>query len=281
MEMVQMKATSTDARADGTASVVLYWGSAGKGSVYNLARRGAAAAQMPPTPLNGGTPIEQVKDKASFEAQVPPASDDWKRLQGAFTALQDPPSSVLVDPGDAIASGLTEKEDKAFEALAQAYLKIRQARGLAYVDPSLTVDGWYVYELRRKAADGQDEVLVEDVTVQAGRYQLPDPPAIVDAYPGDHKVLVLWHRNDFAFTYNVTRAVGQAGAPQVVNDGPLLFDVVSDLDGKPLTGNPLNGSPLGLARPGFLDFQRWSCDGLPISHTVAGNAVEGPSNYVN
>jgi len=72
----------------------------------------------------------------------------------------------------------------------------------------------------------------------------------------------------------VGRSTASGGPYQQVNPDPILYDVTEDLD----------GNALATAKPGLVDFQRWSDDGLPITHEVvtSGGAtitVDGPANY--
>ncbi len=66
------------------------------------------------------------------------------------------------------------------------------------------------------------------------------------------------------------RSTMPAGFYQLASQEPSIYDVTKDVHGEDLP------SP----RPGFLDWQRWDDDGLPISHMEAGLPVDGPLNGV-
>jgi len=174
----------------------------------------------------------------------------------------------LVDPCTALNRGLTSDEEEAFNALAHINLKLRQARGLAYVDSAVKAGETYVYELRGVTKSGGEVVLAKGVRVVAGIFVLPDPPSGFTVTPGDRQVLALWNSNPHATSYTVRRSTIPSGFYQVINDVPIWLDIEKDLQGNPI-------SPAG---PGFVDFQRWDSDGLPATHTVDGAVIAGPDN---
>jgi hypothetical protein len=283
-----MNATSTDVKSREGVTVVLYWLPTANVVGYNLYRQNIGETQKPSAAWNGSKPISQVTDRASFESLIPVNSPEWQQLQEAFTLIENKNALLTrrsVDPGKIIERGLTPEEDKAFEVLALANLKIRLARGLAFVDRNVANNEWYVYELRGLTKSGLEIALSSGVRVKAGHYILPDPPSNITATAGDHKVLLLWDRNpipepakietfeelpSMPHGFCVGRATSQGGYPQVISDKTILFDITKDLDNNDVTP----------PRPGFLDFQRWE-EGLPVYHSVNGASIEGPRNYVN
>jgi hypothetical protein len=82
-------------------------------------------------------------------------------------------------------------------------------------------------------------------------------------------VLTTWNRNPYAFSYLVQRADVPGGPYRDLHQEAILYDITHGLDGQ----------RLATPKPGFLDHQRWSEDGLPISHDVDGTAVDGPRNF--
>ena len=313
LKLAAMSATSAGIDAGGKTYVVLFW-KKGEGVVgYNLYRREQSASSYPTTPLNGSKPIATVKTCAELKAIIPQGSAEWSMLSDAFSSLSAQPklgtkagkggsipsksyqinpskkalsSSVSIGklrpdlllgslgPCGPIERGLTPEEEAIFDMMATANLKIRVARGLAYIDSAVTANKTYVYELRGVKADGTETILAQNVQIQAGHFVLAGPPGGISAAPGDTKVLILWDRNPVASSYVVGRSTTSSGTYQQVNPDPILYDMTEDLD----------GNPLATPRPGLVDFQRWSDDGLPITHEVAttGGAtitVDGPANY--
>lgn len=267
-----MKATSTKVLPDGKINIILYWKSVSGVVGYNLYRRSIDDREMPDEPLNGDKLIGPVKDGKTLKSIVPVRSTEWKLLQNAFTILRDQASDTSnrrVDPAKAVERGLTPKEEEVFDSLAFTNFRIRLAKGLGFIDSNVKKDKWYVYELRGVKASDSEILLTKEVTVQAGHFLLLDPPSDIRLITGDHKVLALWNRNIHAHSYSVRRSESLASGYQIINDQPIIFDVKSDLDGNAID-----------PRPGFLDFQRWSEEGLPTSHIVNGRSINGPENYV-
>jgi hypothetical protein len=269
-----LKATSTKARSDGKVRIVLYWRPVTAIVGYNLYRKALEETEMPGKPLNGDKPIGPVKDGAALEAIIPRGSTEWALIQNAFTTLRDQASSSIrfrlpVDPAQAVDRGLTREEEELFELLAFESLPIRIAKGLGFIDDDVKNDKWYVYELRGIRANGSEIPLTEEFAIQAGHFQLPRPPSGIKAIPGDSKVLILWNRNDFAYSYNARRAVKYStNVFSKINAAPISFDIESDLDGNPIK-----------PQPGFLDFQRWDDEGYPSAHIVDGQSIYGPLNH--
>ncbi len=176
--------------------------------------------------------------------------------------------SRLVDPCSALERGLTDEEEAVFDALAHINLKLRIARGLAYIDRRVAVGKTYTYELRGVMNDERGVTLANGVAAVAGTFVLPDPPSGFSVAAGDRQVLALWNSNPHAASYTVQRSTNPGGPYQVVNDAPIWLDVEKDLQNKSI-------SP---PRPGFVDYQRWDKDGLPETHDVNGVAIAGPEN---
>ncbi len=267
-----LKATSTKAKRDGKARIVLYWRPVTGVLGYNLYRRNIDETKMPVKPLNGDKPIALVKDGAELESIIPRGSAEWTLIQNAFTILRDqtsPTSGSPVDPAQAIDRGLTQEEKKLFDLLAFESLPIRLAIGLGFIDSKVEKDEWYVYELRGINARGLEILLTEELAVQGGHFQLPGPPSHIQVIPGDSKVLILWNRNTFAYSYNVRRAEKYStNIYYKINASPILFNLETDLAGESID-----------PQPGFIDFQRWDEEGYPSAHIVDGQNIYGPLNH--
>lgn len=177
--------------------------------------------------------------------------------------------SVAVDPCTALERGLTAEEEKIFDVLAAANLKLRLARGLGFIDYDVKAHKRYVYELRGINSSGKEFIIAQNVEVWAGHFVLPGPPSNFTVTPGDNMVLATWDRRNDAFSYKMRRATSPGGPYYVVNDEPIVYDIETDLE----------GNKIDPPRPGFVDFQRWSDDGAPVSHEVNGVDIHGPENY--
>jgi hypothetical protein len=288
-----MKAT-TEVTRDGKTNVILYWKPSEGVLGYNLYRRSISEDKMPDTPINGSTCIRAVPRSAR---------ERWQLLEDAFQTQMwqktkvKTKASALEKPTfpESAAAGLSEKEEVIFSALALVDFEMRLAMGLGFVDSNVKKDEEYVYELRGVIrADNSEIPLSKEVKVQAGHFLLPNPPSSIRTISGDHKVLILWDRNNDpetpAYSYVVKRAgIRPTGKYQIINDRQILFDITEDLDNRPLLessreselpADKLRKSPYGPPTPGFLDYQRWSDTGFPENHFVNGEWIEGPENGI-
>lgn len=308
-----LSATSADIDPASRTYVVLYWPRTEGVAGYNLYRKEESAASYPQIPINGKKPISTVKTCAELEAIIPQGSAEWQMLSNAFATVdpdnlpqpESPPITIKNSPlppehqlapkkvlsplatigkirpdlsllakGPCVPldRGLTKTEEALFDVMATANLKIRLARGLGYIDNAVTAHTNYVYELRGVGARGSEVVIAQNVKVQAGHFVLPSPPSSVSAAAGDARVLVLWNRNNAAYSFAVGRANSPAGTYQQVNDQPVVYDITEDLDGQ----------PIATPKPGLVDYQRWTEDGLPATHDVVTSGgtttVAGPAN---
>ena len=303
-----MQATSAGIDASGKTFVALTWAPHADMTGYNIYR--TLAGSKPQTrlrPINGATRIAPVKTCAELKSIITEGSPEWNLLANGFTALADkkdlklapggsrqarftdpsalagirnlavdPISGVesrlvlrrVIDPCTALERGLTSEEEELFDKLAFANLKLRIARGMAYIDRTVTAKKEYVYQLYGVQKNGMEVALAVDVTLVAGELILPDPPSGLILSVGDRKVLSLWNPNPYAYSYMVQRSTNSGGPFQLVNPQPVVYNLENDIQDQPI-------SP---PRPGFLDFQRWDEDGLPLAHTVNGVSVFGPEN---
>ena len=304
IEAAFLNATSTTPDAKGKTKIVLYWKSAPGVVGYNIYRSDKNG------PINGTNPIAQVSTCAALKTVIPQSSKEWTMLANAFASvasrhavrvvpdtlkrarLEDTSGLMLAertllvgsslehvppllvpdasDPCTVVQRGLTEEEQALFDQLAGASLPLRLARGWAYIDSKVTKGTTYTYELRGVLENGREVVLDTNVVIKAGFFKLPPPPSGFGLTAGDSQVLALWNRNNYAFSYLLQRADNPGGPFFIVNDAPIIYDITADLDNQPLV------SP----RPGFVDFQRWDEEGLPVSHPVAGLDIDGPANDV-
>jgi hypothetical protein len=303
-----LQATSAEIDAAGKTFVVLTWALREDVLSYNLYRSVAGRQRPKLLrPINGRQPIEPVKTCAQLKKIIPEGSREWIMLTNGFTSLAarqnlrttadahnrarftdraalagirslpiDPLTGEkhvdfalpAVDPCTALNRGLTPAEEDLFDTLAHGNLKMRLARGMAYIDRRVSANQHYVYELRGVLRDGSEVSLARGVAVWAGHFILPDPPSGLSLSAGDHKVLSLWNRNPYAYSYMVQRSTNSGGPFQVVNPEAIIFDVDKDIQDQPIVP----------PQPGFLDFQRWDANGLPENHLVNGLAVVGPEN---
>ncbi|MGC8863286.1 MAG: hypothetical protein ACP5R5_10995, partial [Armatimonadota bacterium] len=313
-KLADMYATSAGIDSAGKTYVVLSWKKHEGVVGYNLYRKLESDPGYPTSPLNGIRPIDTVRTCDELKAIIPEGSAEWKMLSNAFSSVSGksaPGGNSSKGPGDtggrefkidiadkalsptskigkvrpdlllaalgpcgAIDRGLTPEEEAAFDMMAAANLRIRIARGLAYIDNTVVANTTYIYELRGLRADGTETVLAGNVKIKAGHFTLPDPPGGISATPGDTKVLILWDRNPLATSYVVGRSTTPDGVYQQVNEEPILYDIATDLDGNALS-NP---------RPGLVDYQRWNDDGTPATHDVVTSTgatitLDGPFNY--
>lgn len=307
-EFFLLNATSADIDRDGKTYVVLYWTPRYDVSGYNLYRSKSGSISSRAKPINGRQPIAPVRTCKALKKFIHPRSREWQQLVNAFTSLQNSKeiemvadsfnrarfkdSSLLsklqkaprlpqefipispkgvpweVNPCEAIDRGLTAEEDEMFEALAANSLNFRLARGLAYRDYKVEANEKYFYELRGVLANGREIMLGKGLTVQAGRFVLPEAPSGLNLTGGDSKILALWNRNPSAFSYRVCRSVHPVFGHQVIHEEQIQLDITHNLEGEELLD----------PRPGFLDYQRWDENGLPEDHDVNGLSISGPKN---
>ncbi len=310
-EPIILGATSENiAVPQGKTVVVLYWQPVAGMVGYNLYRSARGVIATNAAPINGDEPIAPVKTCEELKAIVPEGSRAWSMLEAGFAAIATRRTLKVVgnerglgrlDLGEAnkagkltakgvhmfgsakdlgvVASapelcsffeeGLDKEQEMLFEMMANADLQLRLARGLAFIDRAVTAGRSYTYELRGVGRDGSELKWDAKVTIVAGDVRLPDPPSGFVATPGDSRVLTTWNRNPYAFSYLVQRADVSGGPYQALHQEAILYDIVHGLDGQPLAA----------PKPGFLDYRRWSEEGLPIAHDVAGTAIDGPVNF--
>lgn len=301
-----LMATSAAIDRRGETYVVLYWTPHESAIGYNLYRSEDGVIPGRAHPLNGNTPISPVSTCSALQAIIPPGSPEWMQLTKGFTALRSrnqleyvsdtqhrayfkdrsvlqglrgdvtlnlPHSALLpweIDPCDALARGLSQEEEALFDTFANYNLRFRLARGLAYQDTTVVADRRYFYELRAVMPDDSEVVLSSGVQVWSGHFTLPDPPSGLKITAGDSKILALWNRNPYAFSYRVRRSQYPTIGYQLIHAEPIRLEITQDLYGK-LLPTP---------QPGFVDFQRWDDNGLPKDHDVNGVMVSGPQNGV-
>jgi hypothetical protein len=307
-EFSVLKATSAAVDSLGKTYVVLYWTPHAKAEGYNIYRSKTPKISGRARPINGSRPIAPVRTCAELKRVIPPGSKEWEQLANAFSAAKSRKSmamtadshhrarfldrSVLegprgrsgltpdlgtispgllpweVDPCAALERGLTAEEEGMFDVLTNTSLRFRLARGLAYLDDKVTAGEKYYYELRGVMPGGQMVVLATGILVIAGHYAPPDPPSGLSVTAGDRKVLALWNRNPYAFSYRVRRSLHPHVGYKLIHSEPVELDVERDLQ----------GNKLPVPRPGLLDFQRWDEDGKPEDHEVNGVMISGPEN---
>lgn len=285
--------------------IVLYWTREPKAAGYNLYRSQDSAS---PVRLNE-RPITIVRTCDELKNFIRPYSPEWMIMLRAFLGAGRPektgvPEKVTSDLSKTsttegtklyipslssnrgvgvtmrviqaveatlcqfFEAGLTNKQQAIFEALASYNLKFRLAYGLAFIDEEVTPDQEYVYEVRPVDSQGKEMNSVAQTKVRAGHFVLPAAPQNLQAKAGDTKVLLTWDRRIEDFTYNVLRAERRTGPYLTVNAQPVVFDVETDLE----------GNELEKTGPGFIDFQRWNEEGLPVTHEVEGHLIDGPKN---
>lgn len=303
-----MQAISAGIDAGGKTFVALTWAPHPDMVGYNIYRMLAGGTLSSRSrPINGKTPVAPAETCDQLKRIIPENSREWNLLVNGFTALADrqdlhiaeepghrayfsdraalagirtltvdPRTGIksrrfarpVIDPCTALERGLTSEEEDLFDKLATGSLKLRLVRGMAYIDRRVTANQQYVYELRGVQKNGTEVLLAKNVKVWAGIFVLPDPPSGLSLSVGDRKVLSLWNRNPYAYSYMVQRSTNPGGPFQPVNPEPVFYDVDKDIQDQPITP----------PKPGFLDFQRWDEDGLPVSHTVDSAVISGPEN---
>ena len=302
-----LTATPTPARGDVPVPVTLHWTRHPDAVGYHIYRVETAARRSRPKRINGRRLIAPAKTCKQFCAFVPKDSDLWDRLCDGLSALlgaekaevvADPkglarfkddlaaarvtsraiepltgrllrdPLPDSIDPCEALERGLTKEETAMFDAMAHVDLRMRQARGLAFIDKSAEPGTRYSYALTGVDRRGKEFLLAESVIVVAGFVRIPGPPSGIEISAKDHKVLLLWNRNTLAHDYVVERSQHPGGPFQRVHASAIQYDINKDLDGVEL-------SP---TRPGFLDYRRWDEDGTPKGHDVNVVTIYGPAN---
>jgi hypothetical protein len=296
-------ATSTTIDASGHTKVFLFWLPVDGMTGYNLYRTDVKG------PINGKNPVTQADTCAKLKAFVADGSAEWKMLSDAFSAVTVQASVKVVSAGSGLARrvdksglsavtlsspgtvmkkpyltrsklalgpcaifdrGLNSGEQKLFDRMAKTNWRLRLARGWAYMDANVVTGQTYEYSLYGIQADGKELLLVKSRIIRAGDYALPAPPAMIQTRTGDGQVLLLWARNNYAYSFNVQRADSPVTVPQAINASPVVYDITQDLDGTDLP------SP----QPGFLDYQRFDTNGLPADHAVEGVPIAGPKNGI-
>jgi hypothetical protein len=246
--------------------VVATWPPSDTVQRYNIYRKPAAAASFPATPLNAAS-IQRLTSCAAIKAVIPPVSEEWTLLA---KGLADSPT-VDFDPCaiGAIAPG-SPKEAKLY-FLARSRWRIAVAVGVAFDDTTVTNGTAYVYELHGVNTVGNETgTLFTNVGVTAGAPVTIPAPSGLTATAGDTRVLLLWGDQPTAAGFAVLRATIAAGPYTRVNDSTFTTRIRQDLDGKPLA-TPSNG---------YLDAERFDSSGHPMTHTVLGTAIAGPSDAV-
>jgi len=272
-----MYAVSAGTDGSGKTYVVLFWTRAEDAPGYNVYRREEPTPGFPSVPINGKTPITAARTCDQLKAIIPENSAEWKMISDAFSSLRakERLGAKAALSCEAFNSGLTSQEEAILDIMAAANLKIRLARGTAFLDKDVTAGKTYVYQLRKLNEKGSESLTAAKVKVKAGYFVLPDPPEGITALPGDTKVLVLWNRRDAASGFIVGRSTSASGTYLQINQEPVVFDIDKDLE----------GGPLSRPKPGFVDFQRWDEEGAPVAHEVTSSAgvtvfVNGPRNNI-
>lgn len=299
-QIKRLKATSAGIDAQGKTFIVLFWQPDSNAVGYNVYRKEKAAHGLMAKRINGTTPISMVKSCLELKKIVRPGSDEWEMLQNAFSSVYQKESTstkkmsgslgafnkiqlnpniglTMVDPRyihpaqdvcTVINRGLNKDEAVLFDMLASINLKIKQARGWAFIDEKVTAEKRYIYELRGVRADHSEFVLAKDVEVWAGHFKLPAAPTAFTVIPGDNKTLSLWNRNAYASSYVVQRSTSSASGFKQINSEPVYYNIVQDL----------NGDSLSSPRPGFVDYLHWTEEGAPGKHAVLNDSISGPLN---
>jgi hypothetical protein len=272
-ERAVLDITSAGIERDGSTYVLLTWEDVEEVQGYNLYRSVAGAPPRKSRPINGSTPIRRAQSGRELTAVLPEGSPGFEALAQGFAAvrrLRGGSALELADPKGRFDAGLSADEEALFDAAAKASLEMRLAAGLAYIDRKVEGDEHYVYDLRGVLVDGSEVELASRVPVWAGHFTLPDPPSGITTQVGDRRVLVLWNRNRFAYSFIVQRSTNPGGPFQQVNPKPIVYDIDANLDGTAITTTPLPS--------GFLDIQEWDPEGFPTWHPVEGVGVVGPDN---
>jgi hypothetical protein len=240
--------------------VVVTWPNTTAVSRFNLYR-----TPGPSVPLNS-TPIARMSSCVQIQTVIPMNSDDWKSLSAGLAqngTLFDPCSISTIVPGSPL--------EQRLEFLVRANWRIAVVAGQAFVDTAITAGTTYIYQLRGVDGLGNETGAVfPDASVVAGNPVAIAPPGSLSATSGDSRVLLLWGDQNQAAGFQVLRATNVAGPYIQVNDTFLLTRVANRVDGTPLA-SPSNG---------FLDVLHRDPNGLPSTHTVAGIAVDGPTDGI-
>ncbi|MGQ9471821.1 MAG: hypothetical protein ACUVR0_09055 [Candidatus Aminicenantales bacterium] len=61
-----------------------------------------------------------------------------------------------------------------FDILANTNLNLRRARGLAFIDDTVTADEEYVYEFRGLDKSGLETIMARSKTIKVGHFILPE-----------------------------------------------------------------------------------------------------------
>jgi len=222
-----MYAVSAGTDGSGKTYVVLFWTRAEDAPGYNVYRREEPTPGFPSVPINGKTPITAARTCDQLKAIIPENSAEWKMISDAFSSLRakERLGAKAALSCEAFNSGLTSQEEAILDIMAAANLKIRLARGTAFLDKDVTAGKTYVYQLRKLNEKGSESLTAAKVKVKAGYFVLPDPPEGITALPGDTKVLVLWNRRDAASGFIVGRSTSASGTYLQINQEPVVFDI--------------------------------------------------------
>jgi len=231
--------------------------------IFHIYRKDALSASYPSTPI---ATVKPVTDCSAIKALL---VTEKIALDKLLADRQGVRYDVCLLPGLDPAS---EKYQR-FLFLAQGNLTLTKMAGLAFEDVAVTANQTYWYKITAVNSAGQETgIVASDLTINAGKPELPAAPVGLVAEAGDNEVLLRWSDVQKAAGYRVWRSQnpGFAGSDQV-NPNGIYYRMNQTLQGNALT------PPL----PGFLDFQRWdTLSGNPIPHIVNKKMIGGPTNGV-
>lgn len=235
-----------------------------------------AKAKLAPIVLRKGGDVE--KEPQGKKKRADDATGNRRKagpnFQKPSISIGQIPALEPRDPCDIHKFSKTSAGFRRVLILARTRWKVASLLGLAFQDPQVAFGTTYYYEIRGVDAQGGEFVLDTDIAIQTGSpVPLPQPTAPA-ALAGDSRVLLHWEGPSEAVAFNVYRASSGSNNFDLINPSGLTAKVTKNLDDQFI-------KPDEAAVDGFLDFQRWSSSGNPVSHEVDGQSIVGPKDGVS
>ena len=313
LRLDSLYATSADI-IDGVTYVIVYWQPVKDAAGYNLYRKSAADAKFPSKPVNGSTPIAQVKDCNELKAIVPENSASWQMLQQAFSSLYSTSSTggKSASSSKTLGSSVITKSDNVvqyiqpkplssiskYEISALPHLTLFRPLCTAF-DQGLTEAEQELFDLmavnnldirlargwayKDAAVTPNTQYVYELRPVNASGVEMGDAQSvtIVAGYytkPGPPSgVSAQPGDNKVLITWDRNKnAFSYSVKRSLTSSGPyvLIHEEPAAYD----VDTDVHGDSLIPPKPGLVDYRRWNDEGAPSCHGVGTDSIWGPAN---